>query len=83
MQFVLAFWCPRPKKNNFKLMTGMSGGAFQVEESWKLPSCKFTLVFYVRSPFRELIQSVALIFDKDSWLGPTALPKQGEKMSFS
>lgn len=60
-------WCAlvlKAKKKNFKLMTGMSGGAFQVEESCTLPSCTFTLFFYVGSFIRELIQYVALIFDK-------------------
>lgn len=47
-------------------MTGMSGGAFQVEESWTLPSGTFTLgvFFNVGLFFRELLQYVALIFDK-------------------
>lgn len=59
-------WYSRPKKKNFKLMTGMSGGAFQVEESWTLPSGTFTLgvFFNVGLFFRELLQYVALIFDK-------------------
>lgn len=44
----------------------MPGGRFQVEESWPLSGGIFTLLFYVRILFRELTQSVTLIFDNSS-----------------
>lgn len=47
-------------------MTGMPGGTFQVEESWPPSGGIFTLLFYVRMPFRELTQSGTLIFDNSS-----------------